>query len=86
MGAGSMVAGTVLRVARPAADLDAAVRFHGDRPGQPDRADYNTAVARLKRRGISPVPSDNPYRDRCGITVEHPDGFRVAPANRAPPY
>ena len=51
----------------------------------PERADYDAAVARLARHGAGPVPSDNPYWDRCGITVEDPDGFRVVLANRASP-
>lgn len=130
-----MVAGAVLRVARPTDDLDAAVRFYVDglgladlerfgphdgywgallgHAGQPwhleliartghrfgrapngehllvfylpDRADYDRAVTRLAGQGIATVPSDNPYWDRCGITVEDPDGFRVVLANRASP-
>ncbi|MCU1602777.1 MAG: hypothetical protein JWO22_3486 [Frankiales bacterium] len=27
--------------------------------------------------GLEPVPSANPYWDRCGVTVADPDGFRV---------
>ena len=80
-----MVDGAVWCVTPPSDNLDAAIRFHGDGPGLPDRANRDLAVAGLKRRRVAPVPSDNPYRDRCGITVERPDGFRVAPANRASP-
>lgn len=41
------------------------------------------AVAdRLRQAGVVQVPADNPYWDRCGVTVLDPDGFRVTVARR----
>ncbi|WP_432992298.1 VOC family protein [Dactylosporangium sp. CA-233914] len=47
---------------------DLIVLYLGDRPA---------VDALLARSGTEPVPSANPYWDRCGVTVEDPDGFRV---------
>ncbi len=43
----------------------------------PDEWQWNHAVARLKQCGQEPVSSFNPYWDRCGLTFEDPDGYRV---------
>ena len=80
-----MVDGAVRRVTPPTDSPDAAIRFHGDGPGLPDRANRDPAVAGLKRRRVAPALSDNPHRDRCGNAVEHPGGLRDALANRASP-
>jgi catechol 2,3-dioxygenase-like lactoylglutathione lyase family enzyme len=43
----------------------------------PEHRQWNDAVARLKETGHEPVASFNPYWDRCGLTFEDPDGYRV---------
>jgi hypothetical protein len=43
----------------------------------PERADWDVAVARMKRHGYSPVPSFNPYWDKEGVSFEDSDGYRV---------
>jgi len=43
----------------------------------PDELQWNQAVARLRQSGYEPVSSFNPYWDRCGLTFEDPDGYRV---------
>jgi catechol 2,3-dioxygenase-like lactoylglutathione lyase family enzyme len=70
-------------------------RAHGHRAGRaptldnllvfyiPDERQWSDAVARLKRSGCEPVASFNPFWDRCGLTFEDPDGYRVV-LQRAP--
>lgn len=43
----------------------------------PEQADWEAAVARLRAAGYSPVPAQNPYWNRQGLTFEDPDGYRV---------
>jgi catechol 2,3-dioxygenase-like lactoylglutathione lyase family enzyme len=52
----------------------------------PDVEDYTKAVARMVESGFPPVPSFNPYWDKCGKTFEDADGYRVVLANMAPPH
>jgi catechol 2,3-dioxygenase-like lactoylglutathione lyase family enzyme len=70
-------------------------RQHGHRVGRaptqehllafylPDRAEWESAVERLRSIGHEPVPSYNPYWDRQGATFEDPDGYRVVLQNAA---
>jgi catechol 2,3-dioxygenase-like lactoylglutathione lyase family enzyme len=39
--------------------------------------DFADATARMNRLSHSPVESENPYWDRCGLTYQDPDGWRV---------
>ncbi|CAL9605581.1 VOC family protein [Streptomyces sp. enrichment culture] len=39
-------------------------------------------VNRLEQHGGHRVPSHNPYWDRCGITIEDPDGYRLVLSTR----
>lgn len=48
----------------------------------PEEGAYEAAVERMKRAGYEPVPSHNPYWDRCGATFEDADGYRVVLCNR----
>ncbi|RMF57336.1 MAG: DoxX family membrane protein [Bacteroidetes bacterium] len=43
----------------------------------PDAAVWRQAVNRMLRCGYMPVPAENPYWDRRGVTFEDPDGYRV---------
>ena len=43
----------------------------------PQGALWRAAVERLRAIGVAPVPSQNPYWDRSGLTFEDPDGYRV---------
>jgi hypothetical protein len=43
----------------------------------PDRAAIGRVVARLGAMGYSPVPPENPYWEKQGVTIEDPDGWRV---------
>jgi len=53
----------------------------------PDRSDWQAAVDRMKRHGLVPVASYNPYWDRSGVTFEDPDGYRVVLQNASwPPH
>jgi catechol 2,3-dioxygenase-like lactoylglutathione lyase family enzyme len=47
----------------------------------PDRADWETAVRRMRGAGHAPVPAFNPYWDREGLTFQDPDGYRVVLQN-----
>ena len=47
----------------------------------PQRAAWESAVARMRQRGFSPVESFNPYWDRSGVTFEDCDGYRVVLQN-----
>ncbi len=49
----------------------------------PDRAEWEAAVARMRRNGFPSVRSFNPYWDRQGLTFEDPDGYRVVLQNAA---
>jgi len=49
----------------------------------PDRAEWKTAVERMRMSGYSPVSSFSPYWDRDGVTFEDPDGYRVVLQNTA---
>ncbi|KQL50851.1 hypothetical protein AN964_24890 [Heyndrickxia shackletonii] len=42
---------------------------------------WNEMAERLLRMGYRQVPSENPYWDRGGITIEDPDGYRVVLMN-----
>jgi catechol 2,3-dioxygenase-like lactoylglutathione lyase family enzyme len=50
---------------------------------EPDTAALEARVARLRSAGFAPVPSNNPYWDRCGVTFAGPDGYRTVLARRA---
>lgn len=43
----------------------------------PQRAQWHSAVDRMRRAGLEPVSSENPYWDVDGCTFEDPDGYRV---------
>jgi len=43
----------------------------------PAAEDWRRAVRRMESAGFHAVPSVNPYWDRCGVTFEDPDGYRV---------
>lgn len=43
----------------------------------PERAEWQSAVDRMRASGFEPVPSLNPYWDVCGLTFADPDGWRV---------
>lgn len=47
----------------------------------PDEREWREAVARMKRAGYYPVTPFNPYWDRCGVTFEDPDGYRIVLQN-----
>jgi hypothetical protein len=47
----------------------------------PDRAAMDRLVERLGALGYSPVPPENPYWERQGVTFEDPDGWRVVLMN-----
>jgi catechol 2,3-dioxygenase-like lactoylglutathione lyase family enzyme len=47
----------------------------------PDRAEWHAAIQQIRDTGARPVPSRNPYWDRCGQTFEDPDGYRIVIAN-----
>lgn len=47
----------------------------------PDRAEWHAAIRQIRDTGARPVPSRNPYWDRCGLTFEDPDGYRIVIAN-----
>jgi len=49
----------------------------------PDRAEWETAVQRMRDAGYAPVASFNPYWDRNGATFEDADGYRVVLQNAA---
>jgi catechol 2,3-dioxygenase-like lactoylglutathione lyase family enzyme len=50
---------------------------------EPDRAAFDALERRLRAAGFAPVPSNNPYWDRCGMTFAGPDGYRTVLAHRA---
>jgi catechol 2,3-dioxygenase-like lactoylglutathione lyase family enzyme len=50
---------------------------------EPDRVQFEARLQRLRGAGFAVVPSNNPYWDRCGVTVEGPDGYRTVLAHRA---
>ena len=43
----------------------------------PDATEYEVLLGRFSAAGLAPVPSFNPYWDRCGVTFEDPDGYRI---------
>jgi catechol 2,3-dioxygenase-like lactoylglutathione lyase family enzyme len=47
----------------------------------PDRTEWHAAIQQIRDTGARPVPSRNPYWDRCGLTFEDPDGYRIVIAN-----
>lgn len=49
----------------------------------PDRQEWQKMVDCMKASGYEPVTSYNPYWDRCGVTFEDPDGYRVVLQNAA---
>ncbi|MBF9195418.1 VOC family protein [Microvirga terrestris] len=49
----------------------------------PDRAEWESAVERMRTNGYSSVTSFNPYWDRDGATFEDPDGYRIVLQNTA---
>ncbi|KAI1812470.1 prolyl endopeptidase [Poronia punctata] len=51
----------------------------------PDETLYKQAVARMRGAGFGAVDSWNPYWDRCGMTFEDNDGYRVVLANMRSP-
>ncbi|MBF2049876.1 MAG: VOC family protein [Leptolyngbya sp. IPPAS B-1204] len=49
----------------------------------PNRQEWQQIVDHMKACGYEPVASYNPYWDRCGVTFEDPDGYRVVLQNAA---
>jgi catechol 2,3-dioxygenase-like lactoylglutathione lyase family enzyme len=49
----------------------------------PERAEWESAVERMRAHGHAPVVSYNPYWDRLGVTFEDPDGYRIVLQNMA---
>lgn len=49
----------------------------------PERAEWEAAVERLRALDLAPVPAENPYWDRVGLTFEDPDGYRLVLQNMA---
>jgi catechol 2,3-dioxygenase-like lactoylglutathione lyase family enzyme len=47
----------------------------------PEKAEWKTAVERMRQHGYEPVKSYNPYWDRNGKTFEDVDGYRVVLQN-----
>ena len=47
----------------------------------PEEAEWDTAVARMRKAGHRPVKAFNPYWDMHGLTFEDPDGYRVVLQN-----
>lgn len=47
----------------------------------PDRAAIDRVVERLGALGYYPVPPENPYWAREGVTIEDPDGWRIVLQN-----
>jgi len=47
----------------------------------PDRTEWERAIRRIRDTGAHPVKARNPYWDRCGLTFEDPDGYRIVIAN-----
>jgi catechol 2,3-dioxygenase-like lactoylglutathione lyase family enzyme len=47
----------------------------------PDRAQWESAIRRIRDTGAHPVRSHNPYWDQHGLTFEDPDGYRIVIAN-----
>jgi hypothetical protein len=47
--------------------------------------DQRTVDQVLARLAVTPIPSENPYRDQVGVTICDPDGFRVVLVGRAWP-
>jgi catechol 2,3-dioxygenase-like lactoylglutathione lyase family enzyme len=47
----------------------------------PGRTEWHAAIRQIRDTGARPVPSRNPYWDRCGLTFEDPDGYRIVIAN-----
>ncbi|HVP62205.1 MAG TPA: VOC family protein [Myxococcaceae bacterium] len=43
----------------------------------PEPEEWTRAVRRMESAGFPRVPSLNPYWDRCGVTFQDPDGYRV---------
>jgi len=48
-----------------------------------DTFKWSETANRLRGMGYHQVPSENPYWDRGGITIEDPDGYRVVLMNTA---
>lgn len=46
-----------------------------------DEITWKAAVKRLKAEGNNPVVAFNPFWDRCGLTFEDPDGYRITLVN-----
>lgn len=49
------------------------------------RQEWLDATQRMSDAGYQPVPSFNPYWDRCGKAYEDPDGYRVVLQNQSWP-
>jgi catechol 2,3-dioxygenase-like lactoylglutathione lyase family enzyme len=43
----------------------------------PDSRAWEDQCSRMLAAGFAPVPSFNPYWDKCGRTFEDPDGYRI---------
>jgi catechol 2,3-dioxygenase-like lactoylglutathione lyase family enzyme len=76
--------GVMLALPGRGAHLEFTATAHTDPPAPHDESllvlylgDRATVDALVARSGARPVPSANPYWDRCGVTVADPDGFRV---------
>lgn len=60
----------------PAPSLDNLMVFY-----MPDKEKRDEIVNRLAAMGFHPVPAENPYWDKNGVTIEDPDGWRVVLMN-----
>ncbi|TWT13334.1 VOC family protein [Planomicrobium sp. CPCC 101079] len=47
----------------------------------PDKTDVEVIAGRLNAMGYGPVPPENPYWEKSGITIEDPDGWRIVLMN-----
>lgn len=47
----------------------------------PARAAIDRLVEQLRTLGHSPVPPENPYWEKQGVTFEDPDGWRIVLMN-----
>ena len=47
--------------------------------------DQRTVDQLLARLAVTPIPSENPYRDQVGATISDPDGFRIVLVGQTSP-
>ena len=51
------------------------------RDGGVEGTSTDAAIRRIRDTGAHPVHSRNPYWDKCGLTFEDPDGYRIVLQN-----